>query len=88
MHLLSEALEACDEIYPSIMEVIRRMLPTYPQHAAEEPKNSEVEETMLISGLTPRIVRAVREVTSDLAGADWPDVTLSSGQCRDDWGDT
>jgi hypothetical protein len=73
MHLLDEAIEACDEIYPSIMEVIRRMLPTYPQHAARRCEElQEVEETMLISGLTPRIVRAVREVTSALATADWP----------------
>jgi 3-hydroxyisobutyrate dehydrogenase-like beta-hydroxyacid dehydrogenase len=74
LHLLNEAIEACDEIYPSIMEVIRRMLPTYPQHAARRCEElQEVEETMLISGLTPRIVRAVREVTSALAGAGWPD---------------
>ncbi len=73
MHLLSEAIEACDEIYPSIMEVVRRMLPTYPQHAARRCEElQEVEETMLISGLTPRIVRAVREVTSGLASTGWP----------------
>jgi 3-hydroxyisobutyrate dehydrogenase-like beta-hydroxyacid dehydrogenase len=74
MHLLNEAVEACDEIYPSIMEVIRRMLPTYPQHAARRCEElQEVEESMLIGGLTPRIVRAVREVTSALADAGWPD---------------
>jgi 3-hydroxyisobutyrate dehydrogenase-like beta-hydroxyacid dehydrogenase len=74
MHLLNEAIEACDEIYPSIMEVIRRMLPTYPQHAARRCEElQEVEETMLISGLTPRIVGAVREVTSALATAGLTD---------------
>jgi 3-hydroxyisobutyrate dehydrogenase-like beta-hydroxyacid dehydrogenase len=74
MHLLEEAIAACDEIYPSIMEVIRRMLPTYPQHAARRCEElQEVEETMLISGLTPTIVRAVREVTSAIAGVDWPE---------------
>ena len=74
MHLLNESIEACDEIYPSIMEVIRRMLPTYPQHAGRRCEElREGEETMLMSGLTPRIVRAVREVTCDLAGASWPD---------------
>src|SRR5437868_2652439 len=73
LHLLSEAIEACDEIYPSIMEVIRRMLPTYPQHAGRRCEElREVEETMLMSGLTPRIVRAVREVTSGLASTVWP----------------
>jgi 3-hydroxyisobutyrate dehydrogenase-like beta-hydroxyacid dehydrogenase len=73
MHLLNEALDACDEIYPSIMEVVRRMLPTYPRHAGRRCEElEEVEETMLMSGLTPRIVRAVREVTSDVAGVGWP----------------
>src|SRR6266702_7952365 len=74
MHLLNEAIEACDEIYPSIMEVIRRMLPTYPQHAGRRCEElREVEETMLMSGLTPRIVRDVREVTSSLATAGLTD---------------
>jgi hypothetical protein len=73
VHLLNEALQACDEIYPSIMEVIRRMLPTYPQHAARRSEELlEVERTMFLSGVTPRIVRAVREVTSTLAHIDWP----------------
>ena len=58
---------------PSIMEVIRRMLPTYPRHAGRRCEElREVEETMLMSGLTPRIVRAVCEVTSDLATVGWP----------------
>ena len=74
MNLLNEALEACDEIYPSIMEVISRMLPTYPQHAGRRCEElREVEETMLMSGLAPRILRAVREVTSALANTDWQD---------------
>lgn len=74
MHLLNDAIEACDEIYPSIMEVIRRMLPTYPQHAGRRCEElREVEETMLISGLTPCIVRAVKEVTCALASIEWPE---------------
>jgi 3-hydroxyisobutyrate dehydrogenase-like beta-hydroxyacid dehydrogenase len=73
MHLLNEAIETCGEIYPSIMELIRRWLPTYPQHAARRCEElQEVEETMLIGGLTPRIVRAVREVISALASTGWP----------------
>jgi 3-hydroxyisobutyrate dehydrogenase-like beta-hydroxyacid dehydrogenase len=72
MHLLNEAIEACDEIYPSIMEVIARMLPTYPQHAGRRCEElREVEQTMLVSGLTPRILHAVWEVTSALADTDW-----------------
>jgi hypothetical protein len=72
MNLLEEALETCDEIYPGIMEVMRRMLPTYPQHAGRRCEElREVEETMLMSGLAPRIVRAVREITSILASVGW-----------------
>ena len=73
MHLLNEALEICDESYPGIMEVIRRLLPTYPQHARRRCEElQEIEATMLTSGLTPRIVRAVREVISAVAHIDWP----------------
>ena|SRR5437868_5589943 len=72
MHLLNEALETCDEIYPSIMEVIRRLLPTYPQHARRRCEElQEIEATMLTSGLTPRIVCAVREVIFALGSAGW-----------------
>ncbi len=72
MHLLDEAIEACDELYPSIMEVIKRMLPTYPLHARRRCEELlAVEETMLMSGLKPRIVPAVRAVTCDVARADW-----------------
>jgi 3-hydroxyisobutyrate dehydrogenase-like beta-hydroxyacid dehydrogenase len=72
MNLLEEALETCNEIYPGIMEVMRRMLPTYPQHAGRRCEElREVEETMLMSGLTPRILPAVREVTSVLADVGW-----------------
>jgi 3-hydroxyisobutyrate dehydrogenase-like beta-hydroxyacid dehydrogenase len=74
MNLLGEAREACDEIYPSIMEVINRMIPTYPQHAGRRSEElKEVEETMLMSGVTPRILAAVRELTAALAGINWPD---------------
>ncbi|WP_263368601.1 DUF1932 domain-containing protein [Edaphobacter bradus] len=74
MHLLNEAIETCDELYPGMMELIRRWVPTYPEHAARRCEElQEVEETMLISGSTPRIVRAVREVISALASIGWPD---------------
>jgi uncharacterized protein DUF1932 len=68
-----QALGACDEIYPSIMEIMNRMLPTYPRHAVRRCEElQEVEESMLRSGLKPRIVQAVREVTSAVANVGWP----------------
>jgi 3-hydroxyisobutyrate dehydrogenase-like beta-hydroxyacid dehydrogenase len=72
MDLVDEAIQACDEIYPSVMEIVRRMLPTYPQHATRRCEElNEVAETMRNRGLTPHIMRGVREVTSTLANTDW-----------------
>jgi 3-hydroxyisobutyrate dehydrogenase-like beta-hydroxyacid dehydrogenase len=72
MGLLNEALETYNEIYPGVMEVIKRMLPTYPQHAARRGEElREVEQTMLLNGLTPCVLRAVRELTVNLAGVGW-----------------
>jgi 3-hydroxyisobutyrate dehydrogenase-like beta-hydroxyacid dehydrogenase len=72
MRLLSETLEMCDESYSGVMEVIRRLLPTYPQHAGRRGEElREVEQTMLLNGLTPRVVHAVREVITDLARVGW-----------------
>ncbi len=72
MNLLPEAIEACDEIYPSITEITRRMLPTYPKHAGRRCEEiQEIEKTMLRNGLKPQITHAVREVTCGLTGVPW-----------------
>jgi 3-hydroxyisobutyrate dehydrogenase-like beta-hydroxyacid dehydrogenase len=73
MGLLDEAMEICNEFYPGVMDVVKRMLPTYPQHAARRSEElQELEETMLLNGVPPRVLGAVREVTSSLAEVDWP----------------
>lgn len=73
MGLLDEAIEICNEFYPGIMDVVERMLPTYPRHAARRTEElQEVEETMLLNGVPPRVLGAVREVTSRLVEVDWP----------------
>lgn len=72
MGLLNEATETCNEFYPGVMEVVTRMLPTYPQHAARRSQElQELEETMALNGVPPRVLGAVREVTSSLAEVDW-----------------
>jgi 3-hydroxyisobutyrate dehydrogenase-like beta-hydroxyacid dehydrogenase len=76
MGLLDEAMEICNEFYPGVMDVVKRMLPTYPQHAARRSEElQELEETMLLNGVPPRVLGAVREVTSGLAEVDWPNNT-------------
>jgi 3-hydroxyisobutyrate dehydrogenase-like beta-hydroxyacid dehydrogenase len=73
MGLLDEAIDTCNEFYPGVMEAVKRMLPTYPQHAARRCEElREVEETMSLKGVPPRVIGAVREVTSSLAEIDWP----------------
>jgi hypothetical protein len=73
MRLLDEAMEICNEFYPGVMEVVTRLLPTYPQHAARRSEElQQVEETMLLNGVAPHVIGAVREVISSLAEVDWP----------------
>lgn len=72
MQLLPEALEACEEIYPGIMEIMRRMLPTYPKHATRRCEEAgEIEKTMLANQCTPHVTSAVRELTCRLADVSW-----------------
>ena len=75
MQLLPEALAACEEIYPAVLEIMRRMLPTYPQHAGRRCQEiQEVEKTMRRSGVEPRIMHAVEQVTAEVAKVDWEEI--------------
>jgi 3-hydroxyisobutyrate dehydrogenase-like beta-hydroxyacid dehydrogenase len=69
---LSESfLERCRAYYPGLMEVIDRMLPTYPRHAGRRVEElREIEQTQRALGLEPLMVRAARQVTEAMAEAD------------------
>jgi 3-hydroxyisobutyrate dehydrogenase-like beta-hydroxyacid dehydrogenase len=72
LRLLPDALESCEQCYPGVMEAVRRMLPTYPQHALRRSEEMrELEQTMLLNGSTPRVVSSEREVIADLATLEW-----------------
>jgi 3-hydroxyisobutyrate dehydrogenase-like beta-hydroxyacid dehydrogenase len=61
--LLNELLEAYREQYPGVMEVVERLLPTYPQHAGRRGQEMrELERTMQALDLQPCVVRGAREV--------------------------
>jgi 3-hydroxyisobutyrate dehydrogenase-like beta-hydroxyacid dehydrogenase len=65
-------LERCRDYYPGVMEVVDRMLPSYPRHArrrAEEMK--ELNEAIQRLGLRPDMVRAAEQVTRATAEVDW-----------------
>jgi 3-hydroxyisobutyrate dehydrogenase-like beta-hydroxyacid dehydrogenase len=61
-------VERCRSYYPGIMEVVDRMLPTYSQHARRRSEElQELEQAMLAWQVEPRMVRAARAVTQDIA---------------------
>jgi 3-hydroxyisobutyrate dehydrogenase-like beta-hydroxyacid dehydrogenase len=65
-------LQRCRVYYPGVMEVVDRMLPTYPQHARRRAQEmAELEEAMLGLGLQPDMVRAAWQVTAAMARTDW-----------------
>src|SRR5947207_2171998 len=67
--MLAEMTEAYAQIYPGIMAVVERMLPTYPQHAGRRAAEmAELEQTALAAGLEPCVLAAVARVHEMLAG--------------------
>lgn len=74
MEMLDDAVDMCNLLYPEIMAVASRMLPTYPQHAKRRSEElAEVETTMIHAGLKPRMLTAAREITTGLADLHWGD---------------
>jgi 3-hydroxyisobutyrate dehydrogenase-like beta-hydroxyacid dehydrogenase len=68
MGLFDELLASYRTIYPGVMEVVDRLLPTYPQHAARRGQEmAELERTMRSHGLRPCVVRGAREVITAFA---------------------
>jgi 3-hydroxyisobutyrate dehydrogenase-like beta-hydroxyacid dehydrogenase len=70
--LLDELLTRYRDYYPGVMDVVDRMVPTYPQHArrrGEEMK--EVEQTIRSLGLRPCVVGGVQRLTSAIGRLTW-----------------
>jgi L-threonate 2-dehydrogenase len=79
--LLPELTEAATRIYPGIMTLVERMLPTYAQHAARRADEMRaVEQTAAAAAVEPCVLASVRELHERLAsiGFDASDVSLSS----------
>jgi hypothetical protein len=73
LRVLSQATAFWDEFYPGLMEVVRRLLPTYPQHAKRRVQELwEVEHTMTEHGSVPHMLSAARAVTESFSGIAWP----------------
>jgi 3-hydroxyisobutyrate dehydrogenase-like beta-hydroxyacid dehydrogenase len=66
-------LERCRSYYPGVMEVVERMLPTYPRHAGRRAEEmGELEDAMRSLGLRADMVSAARRVTRAMAEAGLP----------------
>ena len=68
--MLPEMIEAYETIYPGVMSIVGRMLPTYVKHAARRAvEMRETEQTAQSAGVEPRVLSAVREVHEMIAAA-------------------
>ena len=67
--MLGEMIDSYARIYPGVMGIVERMMPTYPQHAqrrADEMR--ELEQTAEAAGLEPCMLAAARHVHELMAG--------------------
>ena len=70
--MLGEMIDSYSRIYPGVMGIVERMMPTYPQHAARRADEMrELEQTAQAAGLEPCMLAAARHVHELLAGADF-----------------
>lgn len=71
MGMLPEMMGAYESIYPGVMQLVERMLPTYAEHAARRAQEmAEMEQTVRSAGVTPLVLGAVRLLHERLAAAD------------------
>jgi 3-hydroxyisobutyrate dehydrogenase-like beta-hydroxyacid dehydrogenase len=69
--LLEQMFEACRTSYPGLMELLDRLIPTYPQHAGRRTQEAaELAETMRALGLEPCLAEATRRLTADVAACN------------------
>jgi 3-hydroxyisobutyrate dehydrogenase-like beta-hydroxyacid dehydrogenase len=70
--MLPEFSQMATEIYPGIMALVDRMLPTYAIHAARRAvEMHELETTVMDCGIEPCVVEAVWRIHEVLAGIDF-----------------
>ena len=78
--MLPQMIEETARIYPGVAALADRMLPTYAQHAARRATEmSELEATALASGLTPPVIRAVRQAHEELAAVEFTGAADTTG---------
>src|SRR6185437_3586356 len=77
---LPQMLEACAMIYPGLMTVIERMLPTYSQHAARRATEmSELEQTSRNTAMEPCLIGAIRQLHEQMANLSFDAADTAQG---------
>ncbi len=70
--MLGEMIDASTMIYPGVMAVIDRMLPTYAVHASRRATEmNELAQTARSAGIDPCVIAAVRRFHERLAGVSF-----------------
>jgi 3-hydroxyisobutyrate dehydrogenase-like beta-hydroxyacid dehydrogenase len=70
--MLEPMMRATTQIYPQLMALVERMLPTYAQHAARrETEMLELEATVRSNGIEPLIAAAIRQMHQQLTEVPW-----------------
>jgi 3-hydroxyisobutyrate dehydrogenase-like beta-hydroxyacid dehydrogenase len=77
--ILERLLAAYQANYPGVMEIVKRILPTYPLHAARRGHEmAEVEDMLSHLGLCPTVVPGIRQLIADMG-----ECGLADGPKRD-----
>ena len=67
--MLPAMMECYTHFYPGVMDVVHRILPTYPQHAGRRAHEMvELEQMMRDAGLEPAMIESTRQVLASVGG--------------------
>ncbi|HWE02048.1 MAG TPA: DUF1932 domain-containing protein [Tepidisphaeraceae bacterium] len=81
--MLPDFLGACSAIYPGVMGIVDRMLPTYAEHANRRVEEmSQVVATMQAAAVEPCVMAAVLQLHERLAGANLSETAETERSAR------
>ncbi|MBM4071749.1 MAG: NAD(P)-dependent oxidoreductase [Planctomycetes bacterium] len=81
--ILEQLLAAYQANYPGIMDMVQRILPTYPRHAVRRGQEvAEVENTLCQLDLCPTVMPGVRQLIAAMGQCGWTAETSDSHRGR------
>lgn len=76
--VLDKLLGVYRDCYPGVMEIVDRLLPTYPRHAGRRAEElEELENTMRSFGLVPRAVSGARSTIEELGRMEFAECAMT-----------